>query len=152
MQRQGNSTVHSHSHMSTCPIGFSTIRVMSCSLYMFKTVRHIGSWRGRQCSDKPVTAVQDCISACVTRWTNPAVIVSRSPVMFWCPELVIFLHLADAFCPKRLTVIHTYIHTLMAVAAMQGAEQHIGSCLGIQYLAQGHFDMQTRGIEPVTSR
>ena len=29
--------------------------------------------------------------------------------------------------PKRLTVIHTYIHTLMAMAAMQGADQHIRS-------------------------
>ena len=29
------------------------------------------------------------------------------------------------FCPKWLTVNYTYIHTLMAVAAMQGADQHI---------------------------
>ena len=35
----------------------------------------------------------------------------------------------------------------MAVA-MQGADQHIR----VQYLAQGHFDMQTRGIEPETFR
>ena len=38
----------------------------------------------------------------------------------------------------------------MAVAAMQGADQHIRRSLGVQYLAQGHFDMQTRGIEPAT--
>ena len=34
------------------------------------------------------------------------------------------------FCPKRLTVIHTHICTPMAVAAMQGADQHIRSSLG----------------------
>ena len=34
------------------------------------------------------------------------------------------------FCPKRLTTVHTYIHTLMAVAAMQGANQHIRISLG----------------------
>ena len=54
------------------------------------------------------------------------------------------------FCPKQLTVIHTYILTLMAVVAMQGADWHIRSSFGVQSLAQGHFDMQTRGIEPVT--
>ena len=30
--------------------------------------------------------------------------------------------------PKR-PVIHTYIHTLMVVAALQGADQHIGSSI-----------------------
>ena len=39
--------------------------------------------------------------------------------------------------PKRLTVIHT----LKAVAAMQGADQ---------YHAQGHFGFQTREVEPAT--
>ena len=39
-------------------------------------------------------------------------------------------HLADAFCPKRLTVIHLYIHALMAVAAIQGADQHIRNSSG----------------------
>ena len=34
----------------------------------------------------------------------------------------------------------------MVVAAIQGADQHFES----QYLAQGHFVMQTRGIEPAT--
>ena len=63
-------------------------------------------------------------------------------------SLELDLHLG--FCPKSLTVIHTYIHTLMAVDAMQGADQHTRSSLGVQYPAQGHFDMQTRGIEPVT--
>ena len=33
-----------------------------------------------------------------------------------------------------LTVIHTYTHTLMVVAAMQGAGQHIRSSLGISIL------------------
>ena len=44
------------------------------------------------------------------------------------------LHLADTLCPKRLKVIHTYIDTLMAVAAMQGANQHIGSNLPFSIL------------------
>ena len=39
-----------------------------------------------------------------------------------------------AFCPKQLTAIHTNIHTLMAVAAMQGADQHIRSSLGFSIL------------------
>ena len=34
----------------------------------------------------------------------------------------------------------------MAVAAMQRADQ---GPFGVQHLAEGHFDMQTRGIEPV---
>ena len=34
----------------------------------------------------------------------------------------------------------------MAVAAMQGADQHIR----VEYLARGHANMQTRGIEPAT--
>ena len=45
----------------------------------------------------------------------------------------------------------------MAVTAMQGADQHTRSSFkmdqeqfGVQYLAQGHFDMQTRGIKPAT--
>ena len=50
---------------------------------------------------------------------------------------------------KQLTVIHTYIHTLMAVAEMQSAHQEQ---FWVQYLAQGHFDMQTRGIKPATFR
>ena len=36
----------------------------------------------------------------------------------------------------------------MAVAAMQGAVQHIRSSYGAQHLAQGHYNIQTRGIEP----
>ena len=36
----------------------------------------------------------------------------------------------------------------MAVAAVQGASQHQEE-FGVQYLAQGHFKMQTRGIKPV---
>ena len=38
----------------------------------------------------------------------------------------------------------------MAVAAMQGVDQHIRSSLEVQYLAQGHFNMQTGGIEAAT--
>ena len=37
----------------------------------------------------------------------------------------------------------------MVAAAMQGADQQQDQ-FGVQYLAQGHFDMQTRGIEPAT--
>lgn len=44
------------------------------------------------------------------------------------------------FCPKRLTVFHT--------PAMQCADQH--TRFWVQYLTQGDFDMQSRGIEPVT--
>ena len=47
-------------------------------------------------------------------------------------------------------VIHTYIHTLMAVDVMHGADQHIRSSLGVQYLAQGLFNTQARGIKPAT--
>ena len=36
----------------------------------------------------------------------------------------------------------------MAVAAMQGADQHIRRSFGVHYLVQGHFDMQTRGFKP----
>ena len=50
---------------------------------------------------------------------------------------------------SRLTVIHTYVHTLMAVASMQGAEQHIRSSLVFSILLK---DMQTRGIEPLSFR
>ena len=39
----------------------------------------------------------------------------------------------------------------MAVAAKEGAEKNIRSSLA-QYLTQGHFDMQTTGIEPATFR
>ena len=36
----------------------------------------------------------------------------------------------------------------MVVAAMQGYQEQFG----VQSLAQGHCDMQTRGIKPVTLR
>ena len=36
----------------------------------------------------------------------------------------------------------------MMQAAMQGANQHQEQYFGVQYLAQGHLDMQTRGTEP----
>ena len=57
--------------------------------------------------------------------------------------------LEDTFV-KGNFIIHTNIHTLMAMAAMQGADQHIRSSLGFQYLAQELFDMQTRETEPTT--
>ena len=41
-----------------------------------------------------------------------------------------FQHSADAFCPKRLTAIHT----LLVVAAMEGANQHIKRNLGFSIM------------------
>ena len=41
------------------------------------------------------------------------------------------------------------VHTLMVVTTMQDPDQHNRS-FGVRYLAQGHVDMQTRGIEPPT--
>ena len=46
---------------------------------------------------------------------------------------------------SKVTVIHTYKHT-----AMQGADHQDQEQFGVQYLAKGHFNMQTRGTEPVT--
>ena len=46
------------------------------------------------------------------------------------------------FCTKRLNVILANNHTLMVVAAMQGANQHIRSSFMVQYLAQRHFDIR----------
>ena len=71
-----------------------------------------------------------------------------NPCMLPCPRLLAQLPLHQDgpnpftmtrrrhFCPKRLTVIHTYIHTLMVVAAMKGADQHIGSSLGLSILSK----------------
>ena len=50
------------------------------------------------------------------------------------------------FCPKWLSVIHTDIHTLIAVAAMQGAVQHIRSSWGSVILPK---DTRTR-IKPAS--
>ena len=53
------------------------------------------------------------------------------------------------FCPKQRSVIHT----LMAVAAMQGADQHIRSSLGFSILPKDTLSCrQTRGMEPATFR
>ena len=49
-------------------------------------------------------------------------------------NIYILGHLSDVFCPECLAVIHTYIHRPMAVAAMQGADQHISSSLGFSIL------------------
>ena len=38
------------------------------------------------------------------------------------------------------------------MAAMQGADQAHQEQVRVQYLAQGHFYMHTRGIEPVIFR
>ena len=57
-----------------------------------------------------------------------------------------FIHFSAVirhFCPKRLTVIQTF-HTLMAVVAMQGADQHSRSSLEFSNLAQGRFGHAAR--------
>ena len=45
-----------------------------------------------------------------------------------------FSAFSRCFCPRRLTVIHTFIRTLMVVVAIQGADQHIRSSLGFRIL------------------
>ena len=47
------------------------------------------------------------------------------------------------FCPKRPTVIHAYTDGGGCHARCRPAHQEQ---FGVQYLAQGHFNMQTRGI------
>ena len=49
------------------------------------------------------------------------------------------------FCPKWLTVIHTFIHWCRCHVRPAHQEQ-----FGVQCLAQGHFDIQTTWIEPTT--
>ena len=52
---------------------------------------------------------------------------------------------------SKVTYSNSYIHyNLLVVAALQGANLHIKSSFGVQYLAKGYFDMQTRGIKPAT--
>lgn len=61
-------------------------------------------------------------------------------------------HLADAFAQSNLRL---FIHSILPwwkSAATQGADQHIRSGLGVQFLARQHFDMQTRGVKPATLR
>ena len=43
---------------------------------------------------------------------------------------------------SKATYSQSYVHSY--------ANQHIRSSFGVQYLSQGHFSMQTRGIEPAT--
>ena len=102
---------------------------------------------GRRAPEPPPWAVRHCCSSsCWPRWwaatsakknNNRLPFVLRMSVAFCiffciCNQkrsvrnhfLLIFffsflrLHLADTFCPKWLTVIHTYIHSWMAVAAI----------------------------------
>ena len=68
-------------------------------------------------------------------------LMTTSPLLaHWYSNMICFCRtftfraLNRRFCPKRLTVIHTYVHTLMVVAAMQGVEQHIRSSLGFSIL------------------
>ena len=51
------------------------------------------------------------------------------------------LHLEhlEEFCPKELTVIHAFMVLTSTSSSFQA-----------QFLAQGHTDMQTRGIGPAT--
>ena len=52
--------------------------------------------------------------------------------MRWFVNVGHFKAFSRRSCPKRLTVTHSYIHTLMA--AMRGADQHIRSSLGFSTL------------------
>ena len=45
-----------------------------------------------------------------------------------------FREFSRHFCPMQLTVIHTYIHTMMMVAPMQGTDQHTRCSLGFSIL------------------
>ena len=56
------------------------------------------------------------------------------------------------FCPKLLTEIHTYIHTLIVVAAMQGADQHIRISLGFSILLKDTYDNKTLTLPLSQSR
>ena len=54
-------------------------------------------------------------------------------------------------CPKWLTVIHTFIHMLMVVAAMQGADQqHIRSSLGFSILPKDTLTHRPGGSNQMT--
>ena len=60
--------------------------------------------------------------------------VSLKPANIYIYITYTFRAFIRSFSPKWLTVIHTHIHTLMVAAAMQGANQHIGSSLGFSVL------------------
>ena len=49
---------------------------------------------------------------------------------------------------RRVCPTHTDIHTLMAVAAMQGADQHIRSSSGFSILPEDTSTCRPGGIEP----
>ena len=58
-----------------------------------------------------------------------------------------FTAFSRRFCPKQLTVIHTFTHWWRWLPC-KVLTSTIRSSFGVQYLAQGHFNTQTRGIEP----
>ena len=51
----------------------------------------------------------------------------------------IYMFSADAFVQSNLSVIQTYIHTLMALDAMQGANQQFGGSVSCPRILQ-HAD------------
>ena len=63
-------------------------------------------------------------------WPNRTAIIQQRSGTFT------FRTFSWCFCPKRLTVIHTYIHTLLAVAAMQDTDHHIRSSWGFNILSE----------------
>ena len=57
-----------------------------------------------------------------------------------------FRAFSRCLCTKPLTINHTYISTLMAVAAMQGANQHIRSNLGFSILPNDTITCRPRDL------
>ena len=82
------------------------------------------------CSDQSSGTVNSWL------WTPMVSLIVTLAVFKWIEQmcLICIFTLSRRFCPKQLTVIHTYIHTLMAVAATQSANQHIRSSLGFSIL------------------
>ena len=65
-----------------------------------------------------------------------------------------WLHLYSAFIQsalQRMPLIHPFTHTLMAVSYHARCWPDHREQFGVQYLAKGHFDMQTGGAGDQTS-
>ena len=58
-----------------------------------------------------------------------------------------YLHLvhSDVLCLKQITAMYTYIHTVMAVTAVQGDNQRIRSSLGFSILPKDSLTCRPRG-------
>ena len=97
-------------------IDISTEHMITCSCYMFM-----------------IWLIYQKVEAMVVVELQARGLPSQSPHI--CnSKTFTFLAFSRCFCPRRLTVIHAFIHTLMAVAAIQGADQHIKSSLGFVIL------------------